>query len=209
MTYKHFLVWIGLVANLSALFGQAAAERVYAFREHGFFHHSSFSFLFGTREDDDTYYFDEFGNYTYSNAPSTGFTVQHITGYQFSRLVGAGLGVSYDSYNVETAESILSVFGHYRGYLTRRIFAPFVGISAGYGFVLQNKLTGIIEGSGGVMLNPELGLRLGAYDKANLTVALGYRFQSADYTREVPWVNVVEYRDITYRRFMLNVGLLF
>lgn len=201
-------MWVGLLANLTVLSGQVAQERAYAFSERGFFHHSSFSFLFGPNEED-PYGFDQFGNYTSSSRPSAGFSVQHITGYQFSRLVGAGLGASYDSYNVETSEGILSVFGHYRSYLTKRIFAPFVGVSAGYGFVLQNKLTGITDGHGGPMLNPELGLRLGAFEKANLTMALGYRFQSANYTRDVPWINVIEYRSVTYRRFTMAVGLLF
>ncbi|MDZ7914280.1 MAG: hypothetical protein U5O16_20960 [Rhodococcus sp. (in: high G+C Gram-positive bacteria)] len=123
--------------------------------------------------------------------------------------MGAGLGISYDAYNVETSEGILSLFGHYRGYLTKKVFSPFIGMNAGYGFVLKNEIEGITDGNGGIMLSPELGLRLGAYEKANLTVAFGYRFQSADYTREVPWINVIEYRDVTYRRFTMNIGLLF
>lgn len=180
-----------------------------AFRERGLFHHTSFSFLFGAGEDDPFGRYDEFGFYYESYGPNTGFNIQHVTGYQFHQMVNVGLGASYDVYNLDTGEQTLSLLGHYRGYLTKRGFAPFWGINAGYGFVLSNEVSGIVDGTGGLVLNPELGLHLGGQDDTSLTISLGYRVQTANYTREVPQVNIIEYRTVTYRRLMLSFGLLF
>ena len=138
-----------------------------------------------------------------------GFNVQHITGYQFNRMVGVGLGASYDAYDLEDGESMVTVFGHYRAYLSKRIVAPFAAISAGYGFALKNEEQGVKETDGGLMFHPEIGLRLGATDAANFTISLGYRIQDAYYVQERPFNGNIEYRDVRYQRFLFTLGLLF
>lgn len=182
---------------------------VYEFRENGWFNMTSFAFSFGKRERDQSPFFgpDLTGGQVSQSA--VGFNVQHVTGYQFSRMLGLGAGVSYDAYDLEDGESILTVFAHYRGYLTKTIVAPYIGINGGYGFALKNKKQGVITAEGGWMLHPELGVRLGATDKANFTLALGYRLQDAYYVQERPFNGNIEYRNITYQRFLFSLGLLF
>ncbi|RME98363.1 MAG: hypothetical protein D6772_09110 [Bacteroidetes bacterium] len=186
-------------------------EQIYAFREQGLFNHTSFAFTFGKST-----------VYSSVSAPiffpspeedlvqqTTGFNVQHITGYQFNRWVGAGLGLAYDSYSLEGGEAMLSVFAHYRAYLTKHIRAPYFGLSVGCGFPWLEQDKGFLESEGGFMLHPKLGIRLGASDQANFTMDLGYRWQDAYFVQEEPFTRDILYRDILYCRLVFSLGLLF
>lgn len=191
---------------------QQGTEKVqlpYAFRETGWFSTSSFAFSFGKRErlrrpdpifspnpDEDT-------------RNSIGFNLQHIVGYHYSRMVGVGAGLSYDAYDLEDGESVLTVFGHYRGFFSQKHVTPFVAGSLGYGFALQRKEQGVIESDGGIMIHPELGLRLGGTDKANFMLSLGMRFQKAYYVTEEPFSGNIIYRDLWYRRLICSLAVTF
>ncbi len=188
------------------------SKPVYAFRERGTFHCTSFAFSFGRRDVGNDILIDPFGGGGGSlqgEKTAIGFNIQHVSGYQFNRWVGTGLGVSYDGYDLEEGEAMLTLFGHYRAYLTKKIVSPFVSMNVGYGFALTNSNQGIVEAEGGLMLHPELGLRLGASAKANFTMTVGYRIQDAFYTQEFPFNGDIEYRDLQYRRFYFSLGLLF
>lgn len=182
---------------------------VYEFKEEGWFNTTSFAFSFGKREQEEVPFFNPGFEEYYVTQSAVGFNIQHIVGYQFSRMLGAGLGVSFDAYDLEDSESVLSVFGHYRGYLSKSIVAPYLGLNAGYGFALTNKSQGVKTAEGGWMFHPEVGLRLGATAKSNFTIALGYRFQDAYYVQERLFNGDIEYRNVTYQRFLFSLGLLF
>lgn len=192
--------------------GKPTFERrkpVYEFQEEGWFNTTSFAFSFGKRERDEDIFFSPGFERASVSQSAIGFNIQHIMGYQFSRMLGVGLGVSYDAYDLEDRESVLSVFAHYRGYLSKSIVAPYLGLNAGYGFALANKSQGVVTAEGGWMIHPEIGLRLGATSKSNFTLGLGYRLQDAYYVQELPFNGNIEYRDVTYQRFMFSLGLLF
>jgi len=181
----------------------------YQFKETGRFTAVNFGFSFGKR-DRDEFIFDPFSPVpppTQQNA--IGFNIQTIVGHQFSHKFGLGGGVSYDGYNLEDGEAILTFLAHARGYLNKKTISPFWGLSAGYGLALKNSTQGVNEAKGGPMFHPELGLRLGASKKTNFTFSLGYRFQKAEYIQEFPFNGDIEYRDINSRRFLFSVGLLF
>ncbi|MEL6658216.1 MAG: hypothetical protein AAFP77_17175 [Bacteroidota bacterium] len=182
---------------------------VYEFKENGWFQNTSFAFSFGRREREEVSFFGPGFEEGTVEMSAIGFNIQHIMGYQFNRLVGAGVGVSYDAYDLEDGESVLTFFGHYRAYLSKGIVAPFASLSAGYGFALLNEDQGVQQADGGWMIHPEIGLRLGATDKANFTIGLGYRLQDAYYVQERPFNGNIEYRNVIYQRFLFTLGLLF
>ncbi len=182
---------------------------VYEFQETGWFHNTSFAFSFGRREREDVLIFTPSFEERTVEMSAIGFNVQHIAGYHFNRKVGVGIGASYDAYDLEDGESILTLFGHYRGYLSKSIVAPFVSMNVGYGFALKNDEQGVKETDGGVMFHPEVGVRLGATNKANFTLGIGYRIQDAYYVQERPFNGNIEYRDVRYQRLLFSLGLLF
>lgn len=185
------------------------ANATYEFRERGLFHATSFAFSFGKRATADEPVFNPFGPNFESEKTAIGFNIQHITGFQFNRMVGVGLGMSYDAYDLEEGEAIFTIFSHYRGYLSKTIVSPYLGLSAGYGFAFRNEEQGITEAEGGWMVHPEVGVRLGASNKTNFTISAGYRLQKAYYTQELPFNGDIQYRDLIYRRFLFSLGLLF
>ncbi len=189
---------------------KTSKERIkptYEFEEQGGFTTLNFGFSFGKRERTITQ-FDPFP-FEESSQTAIGFNVQTIVGYQFNRHFGLGAGASYDAYNLEDAESIFTLLAHCRGYLSKKIISPYWALNAGYGFAFKNPNEGVEEAKGGLMVHPELGFRLGASEKTNFTISLGYRFQSAEYVQEFPFNGDIEYRKINYRRFLFSVGLLF
>lgn len=186
------------------------AKPVYLFSEEGRFTALNFGFTFGKRKPsfvEENPFFPGPGNGQEENA--IGFNVQLAVGHQFNRKIGAALGLSYDAYNLEDGESLVTPLLHFRGYLNAKNVAPFWAFTTGYGFALNNDSQGIFEAKGGFMYHPELGLRLGASDKTNFTLSLGYRFQKAEYIQEFPFNGDIQYREVDYKRFLFSVGLLF
>lgn len=184
---------------------------VYAFSERGPFHQTSFSFSFGERpiSSRETVFDPFFGPQEAETRTAIGFNIQHVSGFQFNRWVGLGAGLSLDGYNLDDGETMLTFLGLYRAYLTKSIVAPFVSAHVGYGLPFRNANQGITEAEGGFMFHPEIGLRLGANDRTNFTLAAGYRFQDAYYVQEFDFNGDIQYRDMTYRRFVFTMGLLF
>jgi hypothetical protein len=77
--------------------------REYAFREKGWFNATSFTMPNGI----------------YRGNPQLGVGIHNLTGYQFSRLLGLGLGLGFDAYNPDEAENIASVYAEARSFLTK------------------------------------------------------------------------------------------
>ena len=172
---------------------QLPKEKTYEFRERGWFNVVSFSLPNGF----------------YLGEPQMGIGIHNLAGYQFSRLLGAGLGLGFDALNLRQGEYVASIYGEGRSYLTKTRTAPFVSFGAGYGFALPNRDNGIVKSQGGFRWHPALGIRLGAAKDVNVVLDVGYLFQSATYTREIDFLNRTEIREVDFRRFTLRFGAMF
>lgn len=167
--------------------------REYAFREKGWFNAMSFTMPNGI----------------YRGSPQIGVGIHNLTGYQFSRLLGVGLGVGFDAYNPDEGENIASVYTEARSFLTKTRTAPFVSFGAGYGFAFRNSNNFITEAKGGLRFHPAIGLRLGADKDMNLMFDIGYSFQNATYTRRFDFIDQTEIRELDFRRFTFRLGVMF
>lgn len=176
------------------LSGRSLVEKAYAFREKGWYHSSFVAFAGGR-------------NVT---SPLLGIGLHHVSGFQFNRLLGAGMGVGFDMLDPTSGERILSVYGEGRSFLVSRRHAPYISLSGGYGFALRDADNFITAARGGFRLHPAFGWRLGASKGINLAMDLGYIFQSASFTKEFPFFGPhVEVRNVDYRRLTLRVGMMF
>lgn len=176
------------------LSGRSLVEKSYNFKEEGWYHSSYVAFAGGR-------------NLT---SPLLGIGLHHVSGFQFRRLLGAGLGVGFDALDPNSGERILSVYGEGRRFLLSRRYAPYVSLSAGYGFAFRDIDNFITSARGGFRLHPAFGWRLGGSEGINLAMDLGYIFQSASFTKEFPFFgSQVEVRHIDYRRLTLRVGMMF
>ncbi|MEZ4992381.1 MAG: hypothetical protein R2824_18295 [Saprospiraceae bacterium] len=171
-------------------------EKVYAFREHGFYFTTLFGLLPGGGE-----YRSE-----------VGMTLQASFGHKFSRYLGLGGGISLDGYpNSAGGENILPLFLEARGYLQKKNRSPYWSLAGGYGFPLRASSDNqeVRRFEGGLMLHPAVGYRLGADKGLNVVIDIGYKFQKALTEREFLSTGEILLRDVLYRRLCIRIGVAF
>ena len=175
------------------------AEKAYTFKERGVYNATYFNLSFGKT------------NYLYgSNTSHIGVAIENITGFQFKRLVGAGLGLGFDNYYATGNDAnVLSVFGEVRGYLSRQNMSPYYSFSSGVGFPMVNTKDNLnlTDYRGGLMVHPAIGLRFGASSKINFFADIGAKYQRIYYNQINTW-SENHYR-ITYLRWVLRGGIMF
>ncbi len=174
-------------------------QKTYEFKEKGIYNVTYVSTLNG---------------YTDRNGVELGLGVDNVTGYQFNRHIGAGVGVSWDTYNVDSGENFLTLFGETRGYVLKKRLSPYYSLGAGYGFAIRNEENNLTEATGGWMIHPAIGYRFGGSKDANFIMDIGYKFQRAKLTYEWDWGRwsgspEIERQELTFQRFTLRVGLIF
>lgn len=172
---------------------KARSPRDYKFREEGWYHHSSAGFLPG---------------FISAGSPVLGVEIDHSSGYQLNRFLGAGINLAATAYNPFHNESTYSIAGEVRGYLLENYLSPYYAIRGGYGFVMRGE--NFLEANGGYYINPAIGLRLTGKSRLNLTTEIGFNFQQAHFKYETEWWDrsIIE-KDVLYRRLTLKLGILF
>ena len=135
----------------------------------------------------------------------SGIGITNITGKQFSKHLGLGLGISYNAMYVGAGENLMPIFIDARGYLKEKKVSPYYNIGFGYNFTFKNEEKQIIDTKGGIMFRPAIGFKIGTAEHSFL-IDLGINFSQAKFTRDYNW----ETREnkMTYRRLELRVGLL-
>ena len=137
-----------------------------------------------------------------------GIDVQNVVGFQHNRLVGGGIGLGYNSYYASNGESnVLSIFGEYRGYLSKRNTSEYWTFAAGFGQPLKNETENLTNFKGGFMIQPTVGWRFGASRRYNFFADLGFRLQQVQYESNNTWSE--NHYKVTYRRWILRGGILF
>ena len=170
------------------------SQKLYEFRERGVYGSAIYNINFGR---------DKNGGGTH-----TGIGVQATAGYLFCRQLGGGGGVGYDGYYLKSGNAnVLSGFGEIRGYLSKRNWAEFFTVAVGYGQPMKTENAAISKRKGGFMLQPTIGLRLGASARYNFFVDFGARFQQIHYDFSNEWLEN-KYK-VTYQRWILRGGIVF
>lgn len=165
------------------------------------------------------YAFKEKGIYneTYVNLPMgnnqwgwfvSGLGLHHVTGYQYNRWIGTGIGIGVDSYEMGDGRNVMPIYLEARGYFSKKKVSPFYSVNLGYGIALKNKGAGINETKGGIMYNPSVGWRFGGHPNANFTLALGYKMQKISYRSQI-WDGSSLEQKYMYKRINLKLGVLF
>jgi hypothetical protein len=169
-----------------------ARSRQYGFRESGWFGDFSLATYHGGSIED----------------PDLGGGLQGVFGMRFNRWLETGIGLGYDRYSIPEVYRVVPVFVRVRGYFLKKRFSPFYQMAAGYGWSLKSEKENLIEGGGGYLLHPSVGIRFGGGSGANAYLDLGYRFQQADYTRQEPWDATTRLRYL-FKRLTFRLGVVF
>ncbi|MBL7815852.1 MAG: hypothetical protein JNL70_12630 [Saprospiraceae bacterium] len=166
-------------------------EKPYNFKEKGMYDALSFNLNFGR-----------------TSEPHLGYGVQNVVGYQFNRWVGGGVGIGYDSYYASHGESnVISLFGEYRGYLSKRNTSEYWTFAAGYGQPTKNSNDVLTNLKGSFMCQPTIGFRFGASSRYNFFTDFGLRVQRVHYENNSAWSE--NSYTVTYYRWILRGGILF
>ncbi len=168
-------------------------RKEYAFKERGFYNATYGNLSIST----------EFRG----NDPVVDVGIHNITGYQFNRFLGVGLGVGMDYYYIGSGENIMPVYVEGRGYLKAKNVSPMYSLAAGYGFAFTNDERNLEIAKGGMMIYPAFGFRLGGSDNANFLLDFGVKIQKAEFTFDRGWE--IEHNRMTFNRFIIRTGLMF
>ncbi len=181
----------------------APQPKPYRFREHGRYMATRLGTLTGT---------------VYWGEHATGLYLQQSVGYQWNRLLGAGIGAGFEVFETGDLGDIPSypVFAEMRGYLLPKNTTPYYMVSAGYAFAgkftpeestwwTTQRTTGW---DGGWMAQASLGYRIGQH----FTLDFGVRFQSksrnwatSDWQGRETQTGV---DNILHKRFTLALGII-
>jgi hypothetical protein len=167
--------------------------RPYTFKDKGWYHATRVAVLTGQ-------HYNGLDN-------AAGFLAQHSTGYQFCRLLGAGLGAGAEMFSPATSNdaSTYPVFAEIRGYFIPRRISPFYAVGGGWGFTGTgadgvNGWTNSWKGGG--MWMAQLGYRLGNH----FFMYGGVRFQRKTKNAVSGFDNRVN--KILHKRLEVGFGLL-
>ena len=148
-----------------------------------------------------------FGMNASSFAPGLGLT--YAIGYRFKPVIGVGIGTGLQGYDIGWGKNVIPVFAEARGYFLRKKTSPYYAVRGGYGFGLRNQLNGITEASGGVMFNPEVGVRFGGGSEVSYFMGVGVLLQKASFTQNWEWEQGTNTENYTFRRLELKFGIVF
>lgn len=170
-------------------------KKEYVFTERGYYFLSSVPLALGYQ--------------SWNNVPHLGFGIHQSAGYQFNRLLGAGVGIGFDAYYPRAGQQFVPVYAEARGYFLKEWVSPTYSFAAGYGFIPNSNSANIdlVDKKGGFYAHPSLGFRFGASKNANFTLDFGVKFQQGSFVYN-EWGNVTTQKT-KFQRFTVRSGLLF
>lgn len=166
-------------------------KKEYAFKERGIFYGSHVGYIGGN---------NTFGEYT------SGLNLHAYGGFHFHRLLGAGLGIGVDFYNVNLG-SVIPIYGMARGYLKATNVSPYYQLAAGFGIPIKEENSFFTDLNGGYYISPEIGIRIGGSAETNMTVGIGLQWQKATFIQDFDELRIED--EYTFRRFNFKIGVLF
>jgi hypothetical protein len=170
-------------------------ERVYDFKEQGWYHCTRASLMFGDIQN--------------------GYSLQHSSGIRFNRYLNLGCGIGMENYGPGDLDPVLvPIFVETRGYLTRQRITPFYAIGAGFSAIGSEHTQAVIDWwgggnnqnwKGGWMAQGQLGYRIGNH----FVTYLGIRLQKLTLEWDQSSWGGAKGTDIYLKkRIELGVGLL-
>jgi hypothetical protein len=126
------------------------------FKTRGFTNITEFCFGIGTGEFDEDF---AYGLHT-------------VNGYLVNPHFSVGLGIGADKYK---ALLLVPIYADLRANILKGKVSPYVSLGAGYSVAVWNDFNHPVRG--GVMVNPDLGVKLFVSRKTSLLFSIGYRLQ--------------------------------
>lgn len=137
------------------------------------------------------------------------FTASTFNGYRFTRALIAGATVGVDWY---ARNAVVPVSLGLRGDMGKGRVSPCFALDVGYGLswlMRPGEVTGAeVDVSGGLHLNPALGVRIATGNDTALILSLGYKHQRVSSKTQYDGGSTVV-DEFNYNRLALKVGMSF
>ena len=191
---KHTILLVTSFFFASAVFAQGEAQQTQKLR---YFNHTQVSLLIGEESEEQT---------RKAIIPS----FQTITGIHLGNHFRVGLGVGVEPFEYVTFPVFLS--GYYE--FSDKKTSPYITAKAGYSFSNSHKRLdyshyyGDFDNKGGLMLNPEIGLRI-KMPYFDMTLSGGYRFQRLESQISQEDSPYTYNRRVDYNRVSFSLGIMF
>jgi hypothetical protein len=166
-------------------------------KTNGYFIHLSASILTGE---------NELGNTT-----SKSFHLSN--GYQFKNGLGVGIGSGLEEMEV----TILPLYADIRYYPLKTRISPYAWVKTGYGFVTSDKelerdvYYTPVDSKGGFLFSTGAGISLYTWQRAAVTIGVGYRYQKITISQEQYWWGGASTKETVtqFNRIELQLGFTF
>lgn len=167
--------------------GEEPAHSEHQWKSSGYINHTSMGVLLGSS----------------ANEREAPFSVLTEHAYLINSYVSAGLMLGYELLEEPVFPLAFSV----KAYLPMQRTLLVGGIATGYSFSIENPDSEFFESNkGGLLFNGEIGFMIPVSDNNSFLIAVGYRYNVLNYTREDFWLGEVE-RKVSYNRLNLRLGL--
>jgi len=136
----------------------------------------------------------------------SGLGIQNITGYQFSKYVGLGVGLGIITYEGYRNSRVIPFFTEFRGYLSDKKVAPYYNLAIGFNLAASKIENSIDEKrKGGAFFHPSIGYKFGS-DESAFMIDLGVQIANINYEYNTETVLIKENR--RYQRVVLRLGIM-
>ncbi len=172
---------------------------------------STYDFRFTTRKPPKKYIFPDGTRYhrialgVLPGKPGDGGYINYTYHHQKSRYIGYGGGLAFENYGDEDGYDFLVPNIAFYSYLSEKNMSPFIRLSAGYGFAIQNTSKFQIAAEGGINAGAAVGLRLST-NRIMIDFALGFKYQKGYY--EFEFIDFNRIVDANFQRIDLSVGFM-
>lgn len=164
-------------------------------KKSGYFNQSTFALLFGEGQD--------------GFQPKPSLTM--VNGWQWRQRFFAGLGLGYEHYD----RGVMPLFAEAKYMFGTESFSPFLSFRIGYAFPMEKKeqndyYGNVTETYGGILLNPEAGIRIAVGSKSAFIAGIGYNYQELSYREAYNiWGNYDKKVFTNYNRISVRLGFIF
>jgi len=142
----------------------------------------------------------------YADRLCSGVGVQNITGIQFSKYVGLGIGIGLINFDDFPESKIIPIFTEFRGYLSEKKVSPYYNLAIGYNIAAAKIENSIDEKrKGGAFFHPAIGYKFGS-DQAAFMIDLGVQIANINYEYNSETRFIKE--NVRYQRVVLRLGIM-
>jgi hypothetical protein len=164
-------------------------------KKSGYYNQSTIALLFGEGQD--------------GFQPKPSLTM--VNGWQWCQRLFTGLGLGYEHYD----RGVMPLFAEAKYMFGADAVSPFLSFRLGYAFPVEKMqqadyYTNISETYGGILVNPEAGIRIAVGLKNSFIAAIGYNYQELSYKESYNyWGNYDKMVFTNYNRISIRLGFIF